>query len=150
MIKNYALYAGLFFVSSVIVSGCTGMLQAKNGRGLIAGKKWLLVSMEGRAIPDSCRIHAEFKKGEDRNGYSISGFSGCNNFRADAEITDSTLKIQHVSSTRKACKTPENIMQTESRFLNALESSSIYTVSEKNLEIMDASEKGVLLFNPDK
>lgn len=150
MIKNCALYAGLFFVLSAIVPGCAGMLQAKNGKGLIAEKRWLLVSIEGTAIPDSLGIHAEFKKGEDGNRYSISGFSGCNNFRAEADITDTSLKIRHVSSTRKACKTPENIMQTESRFLDALESSSIYKISEKNLEIMDASEKGALFFNAEK
>ncbi len=158
MIKISGMYAGLLMISLGFVLGCAGSLQAKNRSEMLAGKKWMLVSLQGTNIPEKGKLSAVFTRNDQQgeknkesnakdNSYTVTGFSGCNSFRGEAIITENSMKISRIASTRMACKKPENIMQTESEFLKTLESSATYKVSDSSLEIMDASGKNALCFN---
>ncbi|WP_051284432.1 META domain-containing protein [Desulforegula conservatrix] len=149
MTRKIGMFLGLFFVCCSIIPGCAGNLMAKNVQETITGKKWILISIAGESINAQSRISAEFVQEEGKSECRISGFSGCNMFNGKANISDKKLTVQHVSSTRKACKSPENIMQLEHSFLKALETSAMFKASDKKLEIMDSSEKPILIFESE-
>lgn len=150
MKRTFGMLFGLLLTSSTLILGCTGNLMAKNSAEAITGKKWLLTSMNGERTPDNIKIYAEFIKEDGRAGYLISGSSGCNMFRGGANITDKNLKVQHLLSTRMACKTPENVMETESKFLRALENSTSFGIEPSSLNMIDAAGKTILTFRAEK
>lgn len=147
-LKN-GILLGLFFVYTTTISGCSGNLMAKNSTETITGKKWILTSIAGENIKAQSRISAEFVQEEKKSECRVSGFSGCNMFNGKANITDKNLTVQHILSTRKACKMPENIMQLESGFLKALESSAMYRITDKNFDVLDSTGKTILTFEPE-
>lgn len=149
MTKKTGLILGIFFVYAVTFNGCSGNLMAKNSSEKITGKKWAIASIAGEIIPDQISVFTEFVQEEEKSGYRVSGFSGCNMFSGQANIEDKNLTVQHLASTRKACKSPENIMQIEFSFLKALESSSAYRIIDNSLEIIDSSGKTILTFKPE-
>lgn len=148
MTKKIGMLMGLFFVYCSIIPGCSGNLMAKNIQETITGKKWILTSISGENIKTQSKISAEFIQEEGKPGCRVSGFGGCNMFNGQANISENKLTVQYVSSTRKACKSPENIMQLEYSFLKALEASAMYRTEDKKLEIMDSSGKTILIFEP--
>lgn len=150
MIRKIEMLFGLILVSSTLILGCTGTLMAKNSGETMKGKRWFLATMNGEKIPENLKIYAEFICENEKTECHISGFGGCNMFRGAANITDKNIKVQHVSSTRKACKTPENVMKTEAKFLKVLESATTYDTKTGGLEIMDASGNKILSFMADK
>jgi len=149
MTRKTGLVLSLFFVYMTIFNGCAGNLMAKKSSETITGKKWALASITGEITPDQSSVFTEFVQEEGKSGYRVSGFSGCNMFSGQANIEDKNLTVQHLASTKKACKIPENIMQIEFNFLKALESSSAYRIIDNNLEIIDSGGKTILTFKPE-
>lgn len=67
----------------------------------------------------------------------VAGEAGCNNYFASYELNDG-ITIGRASSTRKYCSQPEGVMEQESRYLKALESSVSFSLSGNQLELKNA------------
>lgn len=65
----------------------------------------------------------------------VTGFASCNNFFGSFVATDKTLEIGPLGTTRKAC--PEPIMQQETAFLAAIESTTAYYIDGSTLTMGD-------------
>ena len=101
----------------------------------------VLVSLTGSSwvSPENAHQSVEFKSA------LIIGNAGCNQFSGTYLQTDSGLKIDPLSTTRKACKA--EIMQNEYKFLAALNNTTKVELSETTLPLKDAKGKTLTVLN---
>jgi heat shock protein HslJ len=67
----------------------------------------------------------------------ISGNTGCNQFTATYEITGDLIAIGRAMTTRKHCAEPDDIMEQEQHYLQALARAHAYTLKPDRLELRD-------------
>ncbi|ACK67728.1 protein of unknown function DUF306 Meta and HslJ [Rippkaea orientalis PCC 8801] len=80
---------------------------------------------------------------------AISGSTGCNRYNAGYQMTEDTLILSPIASTRMAC--PEPLMNQESVFLKVLEGAKLYVINNQNqLQIAYKTKKGlgIMTFKP--
>ena len=117
-----------FLISLVILipfftTGCQSDKQNQMIKGetkssiSIYNKKWILVNTDKSPYT----AFVVFK--EDGK---VSGFSGCNTFFTKATISDDTISIVKLASTRKKCA---KAMQFESNVISNLSSATHYKIS---------------------
>lgn len=70
--------------------------------------------------------------GQDGN---VSGNAGCNTYSGPYTLTGNQIKIGPLGSTMKACSDPAGIMDQESQFLMALQSTATYQIEGMVLEL---------------
>ena len=76
----------------------------------------------------------------------VTGIAGCNNFNATYQTTRNKLSFGPVATTRKVCNTPLGIMQQETAFLAALDSTVSYKLTLNSLEMLDSRGNTLLTF----
>ncbi|WP_020560613.1 META domain-containing protein [Thiofilum flexile] len=92
---------------------------------------------------NSARMTAAF----DKQG-QLSGFAGCNHYRASYKIDPSqgTLQVDKMGSTRKMCHTPDRVMKEEQAFLAAWQRVRSYQRLGKKLTLFDYKGTRVFTF----
>ena len=76
----------------------------------------------------------------------VTGIAGCNNFNATYQTTRNKLSFGPVATTRKVCNMPLGIMQQETAFLAALDSTVSYKLTLNSLEMLDSRGNTLLTF----
>ena len=76
----------------------------------------------------------------------LSGSAGCNNFSANYEVSGKSIKISSVASTLKMCVDLAGMMEQETQFLKAVETSSTYRIDGKQLELRTADSALAVTF----
>jgi heat shock protein HslJ len=76
----------------------------------------------------------------------VTGIAGCNNFNATYQTTRNKLSFSPVATTRKVCNMPLGIMQQETAFLAALDSTVSYKLTLNSLEMLDSRGNTLLTF----
>ncbi|MFD9970681.1 META domain-containing protein [Streptomyces sp. NPDC059011] len=109
----------------------------------LAGTKWTVTSLlEGEtaaSLPPGTEGRAHFVIAEDG---SLSGNLGCNDFRAEARASGSTLTVGPLSSTRKMCAGTAGML--EKAVAEALTGKVSYELDHRSLTLTSAdSGKGV-------
>lgn len=108
--------------------------------GGLAGTTWTLVSYGSADNPtpvlDGSPITMTFSEG------GVSGSTGCNNFHGAFQFNNGAITFTPLATTLKACDQP--IMDQEKAFLNAMTSTTNYTISGTQLTIH--YQDGVLTF----
>ena len=99
------------------------------GAGL-TGISWRPIMVGDEAIPEDSGIFVSF---EVDGG--IKGRGGCNNFFGSLEQTEAGLEIGPLGATRMAC--PEPIMSREMAFLEALQKTRDFQVSNDSMRLLD-------------
>jgi heat shock protein HslJ/membrane-bound inhibitor of C-type lysozyme len=87
-----------------LLKGCGGDSQR-----LLAGSRWALVGTMNKPVRPQIQFGTEL---------SVSGFTGCNQFRGSYRLTPEAFGFNPLAVTRKACET--EIMATEHDFLRQL------------------------------
>ena len=95
-----------------------------NGRGGV-------VSSAGTELTD-----AQFVDGK------LTGNAGCNQYSAGYTLDQNRITIGPVMTTRMQCEEPEDIMQQEQEYLQAITGTRIFTLGTSRLELRD--EQGAL------
>ncbi len=72
----------------------------------------------------------------------LTGNGGCNQYSAGYTVEDNIITIGPVMTTRKHCPEPENIMQQEQEYLQAITGTRIFTLDTSKLELR--GEEGAL------
>lgn len=117
--------------------------QAKVGR--LGGTSWELLEVNGAAINlDSVKARPYLEFSADGR---ISGMAGCNGLFAIYEADAEAIKIDGLGTTKMFCPTG---MDTESRFLGALNNSSRYRTTEASLELLDSASTILARFGAAK
>jgi len=69
----------------------------------------------------------------------VTGSGGCNSYDATVKTTaPGKIEVGPVSATRKACSTPEGVMEQEAAYLAALQSAAAYRLEGDHLELRTA------------
>ena len=68
---------------------------------------WQLMTLNGEQVLEGTMITAEFKDDQ------VAGSAGCNNYFAGYETSDGNIAVGETGTTRKACQTPEGVMEQE-------------------------------------
>jgi heat shock protein HslJ len=105
-------------VEPTLTSNVWNAMQVNNGKGGVAS---LVIGTE---------ISAEFS-----DDGRVSGSSGCNTFSGGYERTGTAITFSPLAGTRKMCAEPAGVMEQEAAFLQALEHSTVYSISENRLEL---------------
>ena len=79
------------------------------------------------------RVIAMFTDGK------VTGSTGCNNYSASYEISDSHISIGPAMTTRRQCTEPADIMALEQEFLQALAAATQYLLTADRLELRDGN-----------
>ncbi|MBK9054965.1 MAG: META domain-containing protein [Chloroflexi bacterium] len=87
-------------------------------------------------------ITATFAEGQ------VTGSAGCNQYFATYEMSDTTLTIGAIGSTKMACEEEKN--QRETEFLTAMASVAGYEIERDSLKLLDANGDTLLLFQAQK
>ena len=132
---------------SYSVSGSKLTLKASGGRALLtykaqsqglAGTSWNVLAYnngkQGVVSVSAPTLTAVFSK--DGN---LTGFAGCNNYAGTYKSTPPKISITQLSSTRKACATPNGVMDQESQYLAALPTAATYRIEGSKLEFRTKS-----------
>jgi heat shock protein HslJ len=112
----------------------------------LLGTRWRLAEFEaGEPVPEDIEITAEFRQG------GIAGRSACNRYTGPVAIDlgAGTIQFGALVSTKMACPAPQ--MESETRYLGALERASGVSLEPGRLTIQSADEAGgtsTLLFVP--
>jgi heat shock protein HslJ len=107
----------------------------------LANTEWLLTSLFGNSLLEESRITLNL--GED----GFEGFAGCNNYGGEYEAADEgKLLMSDTFLTAMDCPSPEGIVEQETAYIEALNSSATYRVTNDRLEIADASGEVMLAF----
>ena len=83
-------------------------------------------------------VSAQFENG------SVTGSSGCNNYRASYTLSGSQLTIGPIAGTQMACSPAQ--MAVERAYLDRLAKVAAFTISGSQLTLTDASGHTLLLF----
>lgn len=96
---------------------------------------------EPKIDPFKEQITLEFADGK------IGGSAGCNRYFASyKQAEDGTLTFSPIGSTRRACE--RTLMAAESQFLQALQATTAFTMSEDGSQlVLVLGEKGTLAFS---
>ncbi|MFQ3663550.1 MAG: META domain-containing protein [Chloroflexaceae bacterium] len=115
-------------------SGAVLAIFAEQNRAL-TGTTWTVTSYNNGkqavvSVLDGTTLTAFF--GDDGQ---LSGSAGCNNYMTSYEVSDQSLRIGQIASTRKLCTEPAGAMEQEARFLEALATVTTYTIEGERLEL---------------
>lgn len=114
---------------SVNVSGCT----AQTGSEALLDGRWLLSSRgDDSPVRPKGAAFVEFSPSDQR----AFGVLGCNRFSGSVDLNDPELAFRGIAVTKMACRGP--VMDLESRFLLALETTASYRIDAEHLMLQDA------------
>ena len=125
-------------ILAVLLVGCGG---PANGPAL-KDTQWMLATLGGEAPPAGTAPSVVFSADE------VSGSAGCNTYFGAYAVDGSEITIGDVASTEMWCMEPAGVMDQEQAFLAALRSAAGYRLSGAQLEILDATDRVILTFEP--
>ncbi|MDG1462828.1 MAG: YbaY family lipoprotein [Gammaproteobacteria bacterium] len=123
------------------------MLVAASGVAKpLFGTNWVLNSILGKAVnalPDGRKPHITFNEAD----LSVKGFNGCNGFSGAYKEVNGQPELDNLATTMMACA---DEMNTEMRFMQALEKSVSYKVISGQLRTYNSEQEELLIFNAEK
>ena len=120
-------------------AACAGMGLSSEISNL-SNTSWTLTRLNGEPLINDTRITIEF------DSEIFRGSSGCNDYGSPYTATEGTLLTEDLSYTALLCGAPVSIMQQEQAYLNVLEHSLTYQLTENSLTVSDTAGKTVLEF----
>ena len=125
----------LLFLAGIALVMLQGRQMAQSnlagGGASLTGKEWRPLTVGTESVPADSGMYVKFE--EDG---SIRGHGGCNSFFGNLQQSDSGVTVGPLGATKMAC--PEPIMQRETDFLNALQSTRHFGVGPARLQLLDA------------
>jgi putative lipoprotein len=104
---------------------------------------WKLTHIEGNAVMMQEKQKKEaFLQLVTEDG-KLRGFAGCNNFTGSYEINGNALTMAKIAQTKKMCMAA---METESRFINALNNTAHFSIHEHHLTLLNSQKKPIAKF----
>ena len=128
----------LLFLAGIALVMLQGREMARQnlpgGGSGMAGIEWRPVAIGETAIDPNTSMVVRFTV----DG-SVNGNSGCNNFFGSLETTEDGVKMGQMGSTRMAC--PPEVMELEDMFLDALQATAKFSMSQDSLQMLSADDE---------
>ncbi len=148
MAQERAYFAALAKTRAFTVSGVTLTLKGQGGRVLatykvqsqaLGGTSWEVIAYNnGKEAVVSTISETEITAVFGKDG-TLAGVGGCNDYHATYTAKAPKLTIGPVAATRKACGSPDGVMEQEARYLAALETVTTYRVEGSRLQLRTAT-----------
>ncbi len=100
---------------------------------------WELVSLNGSDVLPDRAISLEF------SDKKASGSAGCNQYEGTYQVRGDRLTLGQTFSTLMACF-PDEVMEQEQRYLEALQATDTYQIHDTQLELYDSRGTLILVF----
>jgi heat shock protein HslJ len=97
----------------------------------LAGKTWVLASLDGKPVLEGTRVLLEFSPAEG----GIAGSGGCNHYFGNFVLKGKDLTISALGMTEMYCMDPEGVMEQEKTYLDALSAAKTVQVVDGQLRI---------------
>lgn len=112
----------------------TSSSTARASQQSLLGTSWVVTDLAGAPAPTDAVMTLNISSDE-----KINGRAACNGYFGTAHISRSSLRMSGIGSTKMACAEP--VMAAETQFLNALNRTRSFSVSEADdrLHLMDSS-----------
>lgn len=121
----------------IMLAACTPTPTA------LTGTAWTLEALHGQPLINSSTISLAFGERSDER---LGGFSGCNNYGARYQATDTAFRvIGGVETTDMACVTPAGVMEQEQEYAETLMDVSTYRLTAGRLNMADERGDTVLV-----
>ena len=114
------------------LAACEGALSDDDTSDELTRDDWVAATINGKAVIKPGRVTLAFLEGR------VSGRSGCNLYSGPVEIGRGSLKVGPLISTKMACL-EDGLMQQESAYLSALQSTRGYELASGTLTIATGS-----------
>ncbi len=122
-------------IALVMLQGREMARQNMPGGGAgITGQEWRPTVISGREMPAEAGMFVRFAV----DG-SIDGNGGCNSFFGALQKTDDGIAVGELGATQMAC--PEDIMDRETAFMQALQSTARLEIGENSLQLLSAENE---------
>jgi heat shock protein HslJ len=106
----------------------------------LANTNWSLVSLNGQAPIAGRTLTLKFQ-----SGLQLGGDAGCNGYGAQYRLNGSTISVDQLISTLRACA-EQPLNDQEAAFLQALGHAAQFSVSGSQLTLKNASGGEMLVF----
>ena len=111
------------------------IVEAKQNAEILSGTAWRVEDIAGQGVIDASHTTIEF----DGAG-KIAGDAGCNRYFGSAEVSDTSIKVGQLGSTRKMC--PQALMNQEMAFFKAIDEVTSWELADTDLlYLRDANDK---------
>lgn len=147
-VQETAYLAALQVTTNYAVDGDTLTFFNSEGETLItyarlstdlAGTAWDVTSYNtGTEAVRSLIIGTEITLSFGPDG-TVAGNASCNDYTGSYEVEGDQVTIGPLASTQKACGEPEGIMEQEMQYMTALQTATVYAITNARLEIRDGS-----------
>jgi copper homeostasis protein (lipoprotein) len=133
---NYRFFWAIFTMSLFLMACST--TTNTNPTQIIGTDEWHLTQLNGTVITTPVVTM-------QLTGTTIGGQGFCNSYRGPLIIAGNTITLDNLSSTRKACM-EDGVMQQEQAYFAALTATTHVALSGTQLQLLDASNTVVLVF----
>lgn len=128
----------LLFLAGIALVMLQGRDMARRnmpgGGSGITGQEWRPTVVGAREIPADAGMFVRFAV----DG-SIEGNGGCNGFFGALKKTDDGIAVGELGATRMAC--PDEVMDRETAFMQALQSTARFETGENSLQLLNAENQ---------
>ena len=105
----------------------------------LAGMRWVVVTIQNRSVRAGSRITME------ATDTTLGGYGGCNWYGGDFTLADTTLKVEPMTRTMRAC-VDEGITEQENTYLQLLQQSSRFQRTGDTLRLFDREGGALVVF----
>jgi heat shock protein HslJ len=125
-------------VTLLLLTAACGLLSSEDP---LASTKWQLETLNGQDRLPGSVVTLEFAD------QRLSGSAGCNSFGAGYKIKGEEIIIDAIAMTEMACA-DEGVMGQESTYTQLLGEAKIFSVSDTELVLSNATGDPLLTFSP--
>jgi heat shock protein HslJ len=112
--------------------------QAAAGSDALPDSSWIVTGYNnGKQAVVSTMAGTDLTANFGADGL-LSGSAGCNNYSASYQTDGDKIAIGPAVSTKKACTSPEGVMDQEAQYLAALATAATYRIDGSKLELRTA------------
>ena len=147
--RNQAILACIVLVSLSLIRTCAGGNGAPgpSGPAGLAGTEWALTSLHGRGLIEETEITLYFRETYLGGAMTCNQYGGGPDSGRCTATEDGTLTLPGgLAVTMQLCSEPEGIMEQEATYIEALRDVAAYRIVDQRLEILDASDQTILVF----
>jgi len=135
-------------VVTSLISACQGGTggEQRGAPERLVGTEWTLTSLRGNNLIEDTEIPLYFTERYLGGRMTCNHYGGGPDSGAYTATDDGTLMIDEIAVTVRLCSEPEGIMEQEAAYIEALRDAAAYRLVDDRLEITDAGDETILVF----
>jgi len=138
----------LMLTSLLAACGTDSRASSAGASPDLAGTGWTLTSLNGSSLIEDTEITLYFREAYLGGAMTCNQYGGGQDSGKYTATDRGKLAIPQLAVTVQLCTEPEGIMEQEAAYIQVLHDAAAYRVTSGDLEIVDASGRTTLVFEP--